>query len=59
MKVKLIEQFNMSIGTVLVIKATEVLKIGDKITVGGKEYTIKSFMHPTGAFDTDLISIVV
>lgn len=49
----------MSIGTVLVIKATEVLKIGDKITVGGKEYTIKSFMHPTGAFDTDLISIVV
>ena len=58
MKVELIEQFNMSIGTVLTIKATEVLKIGDKITAGNKDYTIKSFLHPS-AKNPDLISVVV
>lgn len=59
MKVKLIEKFNMSVGTVLVVKAADTLKIGDRITAEDKEYTIKAFMHPTGAFAPDLISVIV
>ena len=59
MKVKLIEKYNMSVGTAFVIEANSVLKIGDKITIDEKDYTIKSFIHPTGAVDTKMITVLV
>ena len=59
MKVELIEKFNMSVGTVLVIRSSNLLKVGDEITDGNETYTIKGFMHPTGAFDETLISVIV
>ncbi len=59
MKVELKEQFNTSMGTVFTIKSSEILSIGDRITIGEEEYTIKGFMHPAGAFDVDIISVIV
>lgn len=59
MKVELIEKFNMSVGTVLLIKADTVLNVGDKIQVNENEYTIKGFMHPTGFYDDQKISVIV
>ena len=59
MKVKLIEKYNMSVGTAFVIEANSVLKIGDKITIDEKDYTIKSFIHPTGAVNHNLITVLV
>ncbi len=59
MKVELKGQFNTSVGTVLTIKTTNKISVGDKISVEGKEYVIKGLMHPTGAFDMDIVSVIV
>ena len=59
MKVELIEKFNMSVGTVLLVKANAILNVGEKIQAGDREYTIKGFMHPTGAYDDQIISVIV
>lgn len=59
MKVELIEKFNMSVGTVLLIKSNVILNVGEKIQVDGKEYTIKGFMHPAGFYDDEKISVIV
>ncbi len=59
MKMELIEKFNMSVGTVLLIKTDIVLNVGDKIRVDEKEYIIKGFMHPTGSYDDQKISVIV
>ncbi len=59
MKMELIEKFNTSVGTVLLIKTDTVLNVGDKIRVDEKEYTIKGFMYPTGFYDDQKISVIV
>lgn len=59
MKVELIEKFNMSIGTVLLVKSKDILEVGEKIQAEGKEYTIKGFMNPTGFHDDNMVSVIV
>lgn len=59
MKVELIEKFNMSVGTVLLVKSSVVLNVGEKIQVDDTEYTVKGFMHPTGFFDDEKVSVIV
>lgn len=59
MKVELVEKFNMSVGTVLLVKSNTILTVGEQIQVEDKEYTIKGFMHPTGFYDDSMISIIV
>ena len=59
MIVELIEKFNMSIGTVFVIKSKAPLKIGDEIIINEEKHKIKSFVFPCGVFDPALISVVV
>lgn len=58
MKVELIGKYNMSIGTVLLVTANDVLNVGDVIQAGDEEYTIKGFLQPTG-LQEDKISIIV
>lgn len=59
MRVELVEKFNMSIGTVLLVKADNVLNVGERIYVDDKEYTIKGFMQPSGFYDDHRISVIV
>lgn len=59
MKVELIEKFNIPSGTLLVVKSNAALHVGDEIMANDEKYTIKSFMLPGGAFDPDLISVIV
>lgn len=59
MKVELIEKFNLSFGTVLLIKSNVILKVGEKIQADGEEYIIKGFMHPAGLYDDKIISVIV
>lgn len=59
MKVKLIEKYDMSIGTVLIINSDSILHIGDTIDVENNKYQIKKFLQPTGAYDETMISILV
>lgn len=59
MKVKLIEKYNMSIGTVLIINSDSILHIGDTIDVENNKYQIKKILQPTGAYDETKISILV
>lgn len=59
MKVKLIEKYDMSIGTVLIINSDSILHIGDTIDVENNKYQIKKFLQPTGTYDETMISILV
>ena len=59
MKVELIEKYEMSIGTVLIIKANSILNTGDTVDVDNNKYRIKKILQPTGAYDETKISILV
>lgn len=59
MKVELIEKYDMSIGTVLIIRSDSILHIGDKIDVENTEYQIKKILQPTGVYEETIISILV
>ena len=59
MKVELIEKYEMSIGTVLIIKSDSILNIGDTVDVVNNKYQIKKILQPTGAYDETKISILV
>ena len=59
MKVELIEKYEMSIGTVLIIKSNSILNIGDTVGVDNNKYQIKKNLQPTGAYDETKISILV
>lgn len=59
MKVELLEKFNLSCGTVLLIKSNVILNVGEKIQADGEEYIIKGFMHPAGFHDDEIISVIV
>lgn len=59
MKVELIEKYEMSIGTVLIIKSDSILNIGDTIDVDNNKYQIKKILQLTGAYDETKISILV
>lgn len=59
MKVELIEKYEMSIGTVLIIKSNSILNIGDTVGVDNNKYQIKKILQPTGAYDETKISILV
>lgn len=59
MKVELIEKYEMSIGTVLIIKSNSILNIGDTVGVDNNKYQIKKILQQTGAYDETKISILV
>lgn len=59
MKVELIEKYEMSIGTVLIIKSDSVLHTGDTVDVDNNKYQIKKILQPTGAYDETKISVMV
>ncbi len=59
MKVELIEKYEMSIGTVLIIKSNSILNIGDTVDVDNNKYQIKKILQPTGVYDETKISILV
>lgn len=59
MKVELIEEYEMSIGTVLIIKSNSILNIGDTVDVDNNKYQIKKILQPTGVYDETKISILV
>lgn len=59
MKVELIEKYEMSIGTVLIIKSNSILNIGDTVGVDNNKYQIKKILQPTGVYDETKISILV
>lgn len=56
---KLIEKYDMSIGTVLIIRSDSILHIGDVIDVENNKYQIKKILQPTGIYDETMISILV
>ena len=51
MKVELIEKYEMSIGTVLIIKSNSILNTGDTFAIDNNKYQIKKILQPTGAYD--------
>lgn len=59
MKVELMEKYEISIGTVLIIKSDSVLHTGDTVDVGNNKYQIKEILQPTGAYDETKISVMV
>lgn len=59
MKVELIGKYEMSIGTVLIIKSNSILSTGDTIDVDNDKYQIKQILQPSGAYDETKISILV
>ena len=48
MKVELIEKYEMSIGTVLIIKSNSILSTGDTFAIDNNKYQIKKILQPTG-----------
>ena len=59
MKVELIEKYEMSIGTVLIIKSNSILNTGDTFAIDNNKYQIKKILQPTGAYDETKILILV
>lgn len=59
MKVELIEKFEMSCGTVLMVKSNSTIKRGESINVNGKTYTVKDFLIPSGNYDETIINVLV
>ncbi len=59
MKVELIEKYDMSIGTVLIIKSDSIVHTGDTVDIENDKYQVKKILQPTGAYDETKISILV
>ena len=54
-----IDEFDMTIGHVLVVHSNSTLHLGEIVTINTRTYLIKGFLQPSGSYDSNMISILV
>lgn len=57
--IEIIEQYEMSVGLVLLIRSEGFLMIGDVIQNQGKRYRIEGFLHPSGYYGDNKVAVIV